>query len=163
MVLCKTDADRYVFKQGDLASAFFIIAEGKVQLEINGEKKKILQKGDYFGELALIYMAPRSASIKTLVNSQFWCITRTAFREAVEDLVKKNYALARNHINNTQIFSFLTDRQKDTIAYNMLTLKFENDEVIFKINEDANSFYIIVKGSVEINIPGKNKLVLGAG
>lgn len=80
MVACRAESGSYIFKQGDLASAFFIIAEGRVQVEISGAKKKILQKGDYFGELALIYMAPRSASIKVLTPSQFWCITRTTFR-----------------------------------------------------------------------------------
>ena len=80
IVTCRTEAGSYVFKQGDLASAFFIIAEGRVQVEISGSKKKILQKGDDFGELALIYMAPRSASIKALTSCQFWCITRAHFR-----------------------------------------------------------------------------------
>ena len=66
MIVCKAEAGKYIFKQGDLATAFFIISEGKVQVEINGEKKKVLQKNDFFGELALIYSAPRSACIKAI-------------------------------------------------------------------------------------------------
>jgi cGMP-dependent protein kinase len=83
MIICKADIGNYVFKQGDLASAFFIINDGKVQVEINGEKKKILQKDDYFGELALIYGAPRSAAIQALQPSTFWCLTRNIFRQTV--------------------------------------------------------------------------------
>lgn len=49
MVACRAETGTYIFKQGDLASAFFIIAEGRVQVEIGGCKKKVLQKGDYFG------------------------------------------------------------------------------------------------------------------
>lgn len=163
MIVCKTENGKYVFKQGDLATAFFIIAEGKVQVEINGEKKKTLQKNDYFGELALIYGAPRSACIKAVENTTFWCITRNIFRQTLEDYVKKNYVLANMHVNKLPLFSFLTEKQKDSISYNMVSLRYDDEEVIFKESDDANSFYIIVKGKVEINIPGKPKLTLGIG
>ena len=45
----------------------------------------------------------------------------------------------------------------------MVQLKYEDGETIFKIGDDANSFYIITKGNVEITIPNKSKLRLGAG
>lgn len=81
----------------------------------------------------------------------------------MEDYVKKNYNIAREYLAKYQFFSALTDQQKNIIAYNMLNLKYENEEVIFKLNDDANSFFIITKGMVEISIPGKNKLALGVG
>ena len=61
------------------------------------------------------------------------------------------------------MFASLTEKQRDTISYNMLSLKYENEEVIFKLNDDANSFFIVTKGKVEINIPGKDKLTLQVG
>lgn len=97
-----------------------------MQVEINGEKKKTLQKNDYFGELALIYSAPRSAGIKVLENATFWCISRLVFRQTLEDYVKKNYSLAKTHINKLPLFSFLTEKQKDSISYNMISLKYED-------------------------------------
>ena len=66
MYLCEVKPHTYIFKQNDMASAFFIIHEGSVQVEIGGEPKKTLSRGNYFGELALLYASPRSASIKTL-------------------------------------------------------------------------------------------------
>jgi CRP-like cAMP-binding protein len=32
MVQCKAEGGSYVFKQGDLATAFFMIADGRVQV-----------------------------------------------------------------------------------------------------------------------------------
>lgn len=49
MMVCRIEANNYIFRQGDVASGFFIIAEGRVEVEIGGQKKKVLQKGDYFG------------------------------------------------------------------------------------------------------------------
>ena len=51
-----------IFKQKDPGCLFFIIKKGKVRIEINGKKIKTLGKGDYFGELSLLYTAPRSAT-----------------------------------------------------------------------------------------------------
>lgn len=108
-------------------------------------------------------MAPRSASIKAVTACQFWCITSTQFREIMESYVQKNFALAKQHLDKYPLFAALTDKQRDAISYNMLCLRYENDEVIFKLNDDANSFYIITDGKVEITIPGKNKLTLETG
>lgn len=163
MVLCRGQAGTYVFKQGDPASMFFIIHEGSVEVDIGGTIKKTLSKGDYFGELALIYMAMRSATIKCLTPCLFWCITRTDFQRTMESTVRKNYSTAKQHINNLPLFSFLTDQQKDSIAYAMLSLKYQNGEVIFKEHDDANSFYIITSGSIDITIKGKQELTLLPG
>jgi cGMP-dependent protein kinase len=93
-------------------------------LEINGTIKGTLVKGDYFGELALIYMALRSASIKVMTPTLFWCITRSEFRKTLEATVRKNYTTAKQNINTLPLFSFLTEQQKDSIAYSMISLKY---------------------------------------
>jgi len=126
MKLFRGEAGSYVFKQGDSASAFFIIHEGTVEVSIGGVVKKTLSKGDYFGELALIYMAMRSATIRCLTPCFFWCITRRDFKQTLENTVRKNYSMARQNIANLPLFGFLTDQQKDSIAYAMISLKYEN-------------------------------------
>lgn len=47
---------------------FFIVRKGSVAVELNNQEKEIkkLIRGESFGELALIYTAPRSASVKAL-------------------------------------------------------------------------------------------------
>lgn len=77
--------------------------------------------------------------------------------------MRKNYSTAKLHINNLPLFSFLTEQQKDAIAYSMISLKYLEGEVIFKEFDDANSFYIILEGSVEIFIKGKSPLMLKSG
>lgn len=33
----------------------------------------------------------------------------------------------------------------------MLNLKYEDHEIIYKVHDDANSFYVVVEGSVEVS------------
>lgn len=126
MKLCGVQNNQYVFKQGDPATAFFIVQEGSLQVEINGQPKKILRKGEYFGELALIYMAPRSASIKALSPCLLWYLTRQDFKKTLENTVKANYVTGKEYISKLPLFSFLTEQQKDSVAYTMIKLRYHD-------------------------------------
>ena len=55
-----------IFKEGDGGQAMYIIVEGKVRISkmvpgIGEEALAILERGQYFGEMALIEQGPRSA------------------------------------------------------------------------------------------------------
>ena len=56
----------YIFHEGDLGSEMFIVMEGEVHLvkEVGGEKLVLsrLEKGDFFGEMAVIESAARNAA-----------------------------------------------------------------------------------------------------
>jgi cGMP-dependent protein kinase len=71
---------------------------------INEKVKKELKQGDAFGELALLYSAPRSASIKAKENVSMWAIDRRTFRKAVEEMVSKEYEENRKFIENIKFF-----------------------------------------------------------
>lgn len=45
MFFCEVNANTYLFKQGDNASSYFIIESGTLQVIINGQIKKQLQRG----------------------------------------------------------------------------------------------------------------------
>ena len=71
---------------------------------VNNEPKRELQVGDGFGELALLYNAPRSASCKTLAPSFFWAIDRQAFKDVVNELVQKESEENRKFIEKVGFF-----------------------------------------------------------
>ena len=73
-------------------------------------------------------------------------------------MVRNNYRLAKPFVSKLPIFSFLSNKQKDAISYNMNTLKYQDGDSIFKEGDDAASFYIIISGLVEIQIPEKSPI-----
>lgn len=91
MFYCTTQDGEFIFKQGDKASLFFIIERGQCQVIINNEIKKTLYVKEQFGELALMYSAPRSASVRANGMCGFWVLERSKFRKAVEDIQIKAY------------------------------------------------------------------------
>ncbi|KAF7355195.1 cAMP-dependent protein kinase regulatory subunit [Mycena sanguinolenta] len=64
-----------IVRQGEIGDTFFFVEEGeavatKTQHDDNGETREIkvghLKKGDYFGELALLRLAPRAATVSAI-------------------------------------------------------------------------------------------------
>lgn len=54
-----------------------------MQVEINEKPIKELKRGDCFGELALLYNAPRSGSIKALEKSYVFGIDGMSFKKVL--------------------------------------------------------------------------------
>lgn len=76
-----------IVRQGETGDEFFIIEDGRVQVELDSpdgaEPKPIAQlgPGDYFGELALLTDEPRNATVVALSDVKLLSMTRAAFEE----------------------------------------------------------------------------------
>ena len=84
-----------VFADGDKADRFYFIVQGKVRISkhvpgIGEEALTILEPGDYFGEMALIDEAPRSADAITNTT----CILGSISKAAFDNLLFMNKDLA---------------------------------------------------------------------
>ena len=120
-------------------------------VEINGKQVKQMEDGAMFGELALMYAATRSASIKVLSEKVSLIAMKSfLFKKSMQEINLKNASRLHQIVNRVKIFSYLTNKQKHIIANNLVTQPFKKEECIFKVDEPANSFYIIKKGSVRI-------------
>ncbi len=84
------EKDQTVIKYNDLGDAFYIVDSG--QLKVTDYKNKILKnlnKGDFFGEVALILETPRTANVITINE----CILYKLNKKNFQKLIKNNKAL----------------------------------------------------------------------
>ena len=86
-----------------------MIKSGKVLVDVNGQNY-FLEKGCFFGELALLYKAPRSATIRTLEPCSFLCLSHEIFKTTIQEMIKKNFAEAKTQIDKTSLFKYLTKK-----------------------------------------------------
>eukprot|EP01017_Pseudomicrothorax_dubius_P011191 TRINITY_DN14139_c0_g1_i1.p1 TRINITY_DN14139_c0_g1~~TRINITY_DN14139_c0_g1_i1.p1 ORF type:complete len:219 (+),score=49.53 TRINITY_DN14139_c0_g1_i1:457-1113(+) len=150
MFFCVVESGEFVFKKGDDASSVFLIAEGTMEVIIDGSVKRLLKPGDLFGEYAVLYNAPRSASLRAQEPCSLWGIDRQTFRLAIEEMMNAEFRENRAFIEDIRLFEHMTSEQKDVIANNMITQRFEPGQVIVEEGDQASSFYLIKEGTVSI-------------
>jgi len=61
------DSEAVIFREGDIGQSLYIVIQGKVRIEkhipgVGQEALAILERGEFFGEMAVVDRAPRSAS-----------------------------------------------------------------------------------------------------
>lgn len=86
--------DEYIFYQGDPGLGIYIIREGEVEIQRKGKNGKsntlaILQKGDFFGELALVDGEERSASAIARADTKLAVIFKPDLDEYINKFPKK--------------------------------------------------------------------------
>lgn len=100
-----------LFEQNGIGNYFYILKEGSVELIINKKTVKKLGESESFGELALLYQAPRSASVKTLERCVMWVLERKTFRRIVDKLNRMNYDENLKFVSSISILGKLVIRQ----------------------------------------------------
>jgi MFS family permease len=72
-----------VVAQGEVGHHFYVIAEGRAAVEVDGARERELGPGDFFGEIALLRDVPRTATIRADGELRLYAIGRTDFLVAV--------------------------------------------------------------------------------
>lgn len=76
--------------EGDRSDSLYVVLSGKVKVYLNDEEGKevtlnMQTAGEYFGELAMLDDAPRSASVVTMEETRLAVVSKSAFDECLEN------------------------------------------------------------------------------
>ncbi len=94
------DKDEIILTENEPGEELFIILSGEVQVTGNGKPIAVLGVGKHFGEMSLIDLAPRSASVVTTQPSKLIKIRRNDFISLIKD---------DTHLGIKLLWSFLQD------------------------------------------------------
>jgi signal transduction histidine kinase len=77
-------AGRLVLREGDQGDSLFVVLTGELEVTKRQSSQDVLlalyKPGQFFGEMALLEQAPRSASVRTLQESRLLVISQVAFQ-----------------------------------------------------------------------------------
>ncbi len=74
------DAGEDIVVQGEEGREFYVLETGTAEVFVDGEKVASYEPGGSFGELALIYHAPRAATVRASTPCVLWYIKLRDFR-----------------------------------------------------------------------------------
>lgn len=88
----KFDAGQTVITEGEAGSVLYVVDEGQLDCkktlnptDAEPTYLKTYQPGEAFGELALLYNAPRAATITSKTAVTLWQLDRNTFNHIVKD------------------------------------------------------------------------------
>eukprot|EP00434_Breviolum_minutum_P025816 symbB.v1.2.022821.t1/scaffold2042.1/size196763/4 len=154
-----------LIREGDLdADYFYIVQSGsfKVLVEskdsIEGRVAKPVSSigpGGSFGELALLYFAPRAATVEAADDSSVWIIDRGNFKKIMSKSSDEREAEYLKHLDKVDILSPLKKDEKAALAKCLTEVTFVKGDEIFKQGDEGDSFYLLIDGIVEVVKDGK--------
>ena len=96
------DSGKIIFKENEIGDKMYIIQEGNVRIsrEIGGKEHilAVLSKGDFFGEMALLFHQPRTASARAAEYCDLYYLDRSTFDRVLRrypEFKKKVVAFAK--------------------------------------------------------------------
>lgn len=110
-----------IFQEGDSGEVLFIILSGKVRVLLTGKNGQEfilshLGPGNFFGEMAILESAPRSASVITMEPSDFFLLGRKALTE----LLKHHSDIAMKILKNlSQRLRKVSEQVRSLVMFDM--------------------------------------------
>ncbi len=115
-----------------------------------GTKVATIEPGGSFGELALMYNAPRAATvISAEASCLLWALDRITFRRILMDSTFQRRRLYESFLEEVPILSTLTKYERSKIADALETQKFPAGTTIIKEGDAGEAFYLLESGEAE--------------
>lgn len=103
MMFCKINANVTLFEEGIYGRYFYIIKLGLCKLLIKNELKVRFNEGDSFGDLALMYDAPRTACVISESELELWILDREKYKNIINEINVKIFEENKNFIKSIPV------------------------------------------------------------
>ncbi|KAH9105579.1 hypothetical protein AeMF1_018658, partial [Aphanomyces euteiches] len=136
-----------IVKQGERGERFFMIAKGEAVVTklIDGKERMVthLYAGHYFGELALIYDDPRTATVRAVGDVELLYLTQKDFQQVGQ--VHLSLMLQQ-----VPLLAQLSSRDQDVVLTKLKPANFTNGDYIVRQGEEGTRFYMITRGEAAV-------------
>jgi serine/threonine protein phosphatase PrpC/CRP-like cAMP-binding protein len=159
----KVKKGTWVIRQGTVGDRYYIIDEGQFEVrilpdgteDVTGEGgntvhvyegSRQMNSHPAFGELALMYSAPRSASIVAQSDGHLWALHRSAFRQILVQAQDDRQPL-KKALGEIPYFQYMDSDGINKLAAIMDETTFGRGENITHQGQPGKALYIIQRGS----------------
>ncbi len=150
-------ANETVFKEGEQSDKFFFIESGQALVTKKNasgydEPLKVLDEGQFFGEIGLIEELERTGTVKAVGELSLFELEGEKFVNLLElnnsfAALIKSIGLNRL-LQQIAIFNDLDEQHLMPIQNVLIEKIYPKGAVVFKENDQSDALYIIIKGSV---------------
>ncbi|CAD0090618.1 unnamed protein product [Aureobasidium mustum] len=154
--------DIKVIAQGDVGDYFYVVESGsfdiyvsdtgKIEPGVNGMGNKVAScgPGTSFGELALMYNAPRAATVNSTESSVIWQLDRITFRRILMDSAFQRRRMYESFLDSVPLLKSLTAYERSKIADALETQKMPAGSTIIRQGDVGDHFYMLESGTAAV-------------
>ncbi|KAM3143004.1 cAMP-dependent protein kinase type I-alpha regulatory subunit [Paramecium bursaria] len=143
----------WVITQGQDGNELYVIDEGDLDCfkKFGEEVKhlKVYHPGDSFGELALLYNAPRAASIQAKTDVITFALDRDTFNNIVKQSAVTKREKMEHILGKIELLQSMDAYERIQLSDGMKEVKFHAGEVIINQGEVGDKIYLIAEGNLE--------------
>lgn len=131
-------AGESIIQQGDDGDNFYVVESGTLTCtkKFKADEPEIFLKeyvpGESFGELALLYNAPRAATIVAKTDVTLWSLDRNTFNNIIKSAVQKKRDKYDHFLDNVQILKCMEKQERTKLADAFKEEWYEEGDYIIK-------------------------------
>jgi len=157
-----------IIKEGDVGDYFYVVGSGQVAFEVEGKHVGVATAGQTFGELALLYQAPRAATCKAKSMCGLFRLDQETFRRIMAQQVEDANREVIGILKKVPYFKDLGEDYLCKIVNNLKITRYNEGDVLVKKGDLVTKFAIMKEGKIkgtEISAGGSDykELVFGPG
>ena len=142
-----------IIKEGDAGDCMYVLESGTLDCTKvfagNTEPTflKTYQPGEGFGELALLYNAPRAATITSKSDYVCWKLDRDTFNNIVKDAAAKKREKYDAFLTNVDILKNMDPYERSQLGDAIKEQTFKNGEYVITEGQEGNTFFLVSEGT----------------
>eukprot|EP00349_Pseudokeronopsis_sp_Brazil_P005416 CAMPEP_0202963476 /NCGR_PEP_ID=MMETSP1396-20130829/7465_1 /ASSEMBLY_ACC=CAM_ASM_000872 /TAXON_ID= /ORGANISM="Pseudokeronopsis sp., Strain Brazil" /LENGTH=177 /DNA_ID=CAMNT_0049684721 /DNA_START=469 /DNA_END=1002 /DNA_ORIENTATION=- len=148
----RVPAGEVVITEGQKGDHLYVVEDGVLECfkkfpdHPDPKHIKDYQPGEAFGELALLYNAPRAATIKAKTPSLLWVLDRNTFSHIVKDAAARKREKYEDFLKSVDLLKAMDHYERSKLADAIKEKDVKPDEFIIKEGEEGETFYILISG-----------------
>lgn len=147
----KVSAKQTIITQGDEGDFFYIVESGIVEFYRDGEQVSSSTAGSSFGELALMYNAPRAATVVAATDCVLWALDRVTFKKILLHKTACKRSMYEEFLKSVPILKVLSPYELSKLSDALHSKTFESGQVVIKEGDVGDEFYLVESGTATIS------------
>ncbi|KAJ3294636.1 hypothetical protein HK104_003454 [Borealophlyctis nickersoniae] len=157
----RVSAGEEVIKQGGIGDFFYAVESGTLDVFVSRNGQPPVKVTDYgpggsFGELALMYNAPRAATVVATGDCVLWALDRVTFRRILMENTSRKRRMYEAFLEEVPLLMSLEPYERHKIADALESVTFNDSEVVIRQGDVGDAFYIIESGEARVTRTDEN-------
>lgn len=154
-------AGEEVIKQGGIGDYFYCVETGNLDVYVSRNGQPGIKVTDYgpngsFGELALMYNAPRAATVIAVAECVLWALDRVTFRRILMENTSRKRRMYEDFLEEVPLLVSLEPYERHKIADALESIVYNDGDTVIKQGDVGEAFFIIEAGEAQVTQTDEN-------